>query len=117
YVLSQAAEWDLQEAMRWLTGSLNGATWDEVAPAAVAAAVLTPPLLGHGRNLAALQLGHDPASALGVRPERTRTTVIAAATGLIAPPPPPAGPSRRTRLPTHPIHAAGRRSSSSRWPS
>ncbi|SCG01876.1 iron complex transport system permease protein [Streptomyces sp. Ncost-T6T-2b] len=32
YVLSQAAEWDLQEAMRWLTGSLNGATWDQVTP-------------------------------------------------------------------------------------
>jgi iron complex transport system permease protein len=84
YVLSQAAEWDLQEAMRWLTGSLNGATWDEVVPAAVAAAVLTPLLLGQGRNLAALRLGDDTASALGVRVERTRITVIVAAVGLIA---------------------------------
>ncbi|MEU2893053.1 FecCD family ABC transporter permease [Streptomyces albidoflavus] len=84
YVLSQAAEWDLQEAMRWLTGSLNGATWDEAAPATVAAAVLTPLLLGQGRNLAALRLGDDTASALGVRVERTRITVIVAAVGLIA---------------------------------
>ncbi|WP_097912579.1 FecCD family ABC transporter permease [Streptomyces sp. b84] len=84
YVLSRAAEWDLQEAMRWLTGSLNGATWDQVVPALVAAAVLTPLLLGQARNLSALQLGDDTASALGVRVERTRITVIVAAVGLIA---------------------------------
>ncbi|MFD7859286.1 FecCD family ABC transporter permease [Streptomyces microflavus] len=84
YVLSQAAEWDLQEAMRWLTGSLNGATWDQTVPALVAAAVLTPLLLGQARNLSAMQLGDDTASALGVRVERTRITVIGAAVGLIA---------------------------------
>ncbi|MEU3055819.1 FecCD family ABC transporter permease [Streptomyces griseus] len=84
YVLSRAAEWDLQEAMRWLTGSLNGAAWDQVLPALAAAAVLTPLLLGQARNLSALQLGDDTASALGVRVERTRITVIVAAVGLIA---------------------------------
>ncbi|MEV1047839.1 iron chelate uptake ABC transporter family permease subunit [Streptomyces sp. NPDC049916] len=84
YVLSQAAEWDLQEAMRWLTGSLNGATWEEVVPALVAAAVLTPLLLGKARDLSAMRLGDDTASALGVRVERTRVTVIVAAVGLIA---------------------------------
>ncbi|MFJ6570564.1 FecCD family ABC transporter permease [Streptomyces sp. NPDC091292] len=84
YVLSQAAEWDLQEAMRWLTGSLNGTTWDQTVPAAVALAVLCPVLLSRARNLSAMQLGDDTASALGVRVERTRVTVIVAAVGLIA---------------------------------
>ncbi|WP_345981310.1 iron chelate uptake ABC transporter family permease subunit [Streptomyces sp. DSS69] len=84
YVLSQAAEWDFQEAMRWLTGSLNGATWDQVVPVLAAAAVLTPLLLGQARSLSAMQLGDDTASALGVRVERTRITVIVAAVGLIA---------------------------------
>ncbi|NUV86116.1 iron chelate uptake ABC transporter family permease subunit [Streptomyces sp. KAI-26] len=84
YTLSQAAEWDLQEAMRWLTGSLNGTTRDQVLPALAAAAVLTPLLLGQSRNLSAMQLGDDTASALGVRVERTRITVIVAAVGLIA---------------------------------
>ncbi|SCD71320.1 iron chelate uptake ABC transporter family permease subunit [Streptomyces sp. DvalAA-19] len=84
YTLSQAAEWDLQEAMRWLTGSLNGTTWDQVLPALAAAAVLTPLLLGQSRNLSAMQLGDDTASALGIRVERTRITVIVAAVGLIA---------------------------------
>ncbi|MFC8824283.1 FecCD family ABC transporter permease [Streptomyces sp. NPDC057137] len=84
YVLSQAAEWDLQEAMRRLTGSLNGATWDQTVPALVAVAVLTPVLLARSRDLSAMQLGDDTAAALGVRVERTRITVIVAAVGLIA---------------------------------
>ncbi|GAA2069940.1 iron ABC transporter permease [Streptomyces albiaxialis] len=84
YVLSQAAEWDLQEASRWLTGSLNNAAWRETVPAAVALAVLGPVLLGRARHLSAMQLGDDTAAALGVRTERTRITVIVAAVGLIA---------------------------------
>ncbi|MFD7713684.1 FecCD family ABC transporter permease [Streptomyces sp. NPDC059785] len=84
YVLSQAAEWDLQEATRWLTGSLNGTTWDDTVPTVVAALVLSPVLLSKARDLSALRLGDDTASALGVRVERTRVTVIVAAVGLIA---------------------------------
>ena len=84
YVLSQAAEWDLQEAMRWLTGSLNGATWQETVPVAVAMLVLVPALLSQTRNLAMMQMGDDTAAALGVRLERTRILVIVAAVGLIA---------------------------------
>ncbi|MFI2213419.1 FecCD family ABC transporter permease [Streptomyces sp. NPDC020141] len=84
HVLSQAGEWDLQEAMRWLTGSLNGAAWEETLPAAAALAVLCPVLLSQARNLSALQLGEDTAAALGVRVERTRVTVIVAAVCLIA---------------------------------
>ncbi|MFI6508741.1 FecCD family ABC transporter permease [Streptosporangium sp. NPDC050855] len=84
YVLSQAADWDLQEALRWLTGSLNGTTWEQVVPVVVALAVLAPVLLSQGRDLSALQLGDDTAAALGVRVERTRLTVIVASVGLIA---------------------------------
>ncbi|MFI6348179.1 FecCD family ABC transporter permease [Streptomyces sp. NPDC050560] len=84
YVLSQAGEWDLQEAMRWLTGSLNGATWEETAPTALALLVLGPVLLWRARALSALGLGDDTASALGVRVERTRITVLVAAVGLVA---------------------------------
>ena len=84
YVLSQAAQWDLQQAQRWLTGSLNGATWDETVLVGAALVVLGPVLLGQARNLAMLQLGDDAAAALGVRLERTRIAVIVAAVGLIA---------------------------------
>ncbi|TKV28850.1 iron ABC transporter permease [Arthrobacter sp. NamB2] len=84
YVLGRAAQWDLQEASRWLTGSLNGARWSEVVPVAIALAVLMPILLTQSRNLTASQLGDDTAAALGVRVERTRILVIIAAVGLIA---------------------------------
>ncbi|GAB3443510.1 iron ABC transporter permease [Streptomonospora sediminis] len=84
YVLDQAAQWDLQEAMRWLTGSLNGATWDEAVPVTVALLVLAPVLLYQSRNLSMTQLGDDTASALGVRVERTRLIAIIGAVGLIS---------------------------------
>jgi iron complex transport system permease protein len=84
YVLSQAAEWDLQEATRWLTGSLNGASWAETVPVLVALVLLAPVLLGQSRNLSMSQLGDDTAAALGVRVERSRVVMIIAAVGLIA---------------------------------
>jgi iron complex transport system permease protein len=84
YVLSKAGAWDFAEALRWLTGSLNGTTWDATVPALLALAVLGPVLLARTRDLAALQLGDDTASALGVRLERTRVVAIVAAVGLIA---------------------------------
>ena len=34
YVIVRAAVWDLQTAMRWLTGSLNAAGWEQVLPLA-----------------------------------------------------------------------------------
>jgi len=84
YVLSKAGAWDFAEALRWLTGSLNGADWDGAVPALLALVVLGPVLLAQGSRLSALQLGDDTASALGVRVERTRVVAIVAAVGLIA---------------------------------
>ncbi|QHC65298.1 iron chelate uptake ABC transporter family permease subunit [Rathayibacter sp. VKM Ac-2759] len=84
YVLTQAAAWDLQEATRWLTGSLNGASWGEVVPVLIAVVVLAPVLLSRSRDLVATQLGDDTASALGIRVNATRLIVIVAAVGLIA---------------------------------
>lgn len=83
YVLSEAGEWDLQVALRWLTGSLNGTRWNEVVPVLVAFVVLAPILFANGRNLTMMQLGDDSAAALGVRVERTRIIVIVAAVGLV----------------------------------
>ncbi|SNV16331.1 iron-siderophore ABC transporter permease protein [Rhodococcus rhodochrous] len=84
YLLSTAATWDLQETMRWLTGSLNGATWGATVPVIVALLVLGPVLLVQTRNLSMVQLGDDAAQALGVRVERTRVFAIVSAVGLIA---------------------------------
>ncbi|WP_114422886.1 FecCD family ABC transporter permease [Nocardioides houyundeii] len=84
YILSRAAAWDLQEATRWLTGSLNSTSWDDVLPTVAALAVLGPVLLLRGRDLDTLQLGDDAASSVGVRVERTRLVAIVAAVGLVA---------------------------------
>ena len=84
YVLSKAPSYDLQAAMRWLTGSLNGATWSAVLPLAVASLVLVPALLSRGRDLNVMRLGDDAAASLGVRLQGTRVTVIVAAVALLA---------------------------------
>jgi iron complex transport system permease protein len=84
YVLMRAAVWDIQTAMRWLTGSLNNATWQEVTPLLVAMLAAVPVLLGQSRSLTLMQQGEDSASALGVRVERTRLVAIVAAVTLVA---------------------------------
>lgn len=84
YVISKAAEYDLQAAMRWLTGSLNGATWATVLPLAIAGIVLVPALLSRGRDLNVLRLGDDAAASLGVRLQGTRLIAIVAAVALLA---------------------------------
>jgi AraC family transcriptional activator FtrA len=83
-VLSRAAAWDLQTATQWLTGSLNGASWDSVAPVAIACAVLIPAFLSQERNLALLRFGDDSAASLGVRVQPTRVVLVLAAAGLLA---------------------------------
>lgn len=84
YILSSAPAWNLQEALRWLTGSVNGAQLGEALPVLLALLVCGGLLLGQRRELEALRLGDDTAAALGVRLARTRITVVVAAVGMIA---------------------------------
>ena len=84
YILSQAPAWSLQEAMRWLTGSLNGAQLGQALPLLVALALFGGLLLHKARDLDALRLGDDMAAALGVRVGQTRVVVMVAAVGMIA---------------------------------
>lgn len=84
YTLSRAGEWNMREALRWLSGSVNAADRHQIIPPAIGLLVLGAPLLGQARNLEALRLGDDAAAALGVRAGRTRIIVMTAATGLIA---------------------------------
>lgn len=84
YILSRAAAWDVQTAMRWLTGSLNNATWSMVVPLALASIVLIPLMLAQARSLGVLRLGDDSAAELGVSVRRTRLLLILGAVGLLA---------------------------------
>jgi iron complex transport system permease protein len=84
YILSIAPAWSLQEAMRWLTGSVNGAQLSQTLPLILALAAFGGLLLTRVRDLEALRLGDDTAAALGVRVSRTRIIVIIASVGMIA---------------------------------
>lgn len=84
YILSRAPSWNLQEAMRWLTGSVNGARLDQVLPLLLGLALFGGLLLARARDLETLRFGDDTAAALGVGVATTRILVIVAAVGMIA---------------------------------
>jgi len=84
YSLSKAPTWGLQEALRWLSGTLNGATLGQVGPLLVALVICGAVLLAQSRALAALQMGDDAASAIGVPVARTRILVVLSAVAVIA---------------------------------
>lgn len=84
YILSGASAWNLQEAMRWISGSVNGATLGQSLPLLVGLAVFGSLLLSRARDLDALRLGDDTAAALGVGVAQTRIIVIVSGVGMIA---------------------------------
>lgn len=84
YALTQAPSWDLQEALRWLTGSVNGARLGQSGFLALSLLVFGALILGRRRDLEALRMGDDLATALGVRVGLTRLLVILGAVGMIA---------------------------------
>ncbi len=81
FLLTRADISDVQRALVWLTGSLNGRGWDEVVPLAVSLVVLVPAVLLLARPLRALQLGDDTARGIGVPVERSRAALIVVAVG------------------------------------
>ena len=84
FVLSTAAAWDLQAAMRWITGSLNTASWSTLAPLALGCAAIMPVLLLRGSSLSLLRMGDDLARGLGVAVSRDRIVLLAGAVSLLA---------------------------------
>jgi iron complex transport system permease protein len=84
YILSSAPAWNLQEALRWMTGSVNGAQLSDAFPLLLVLTVLGALLFSQRQALEVLRMGDDTATALGVRVGRTRIMVILAAVGMIA---------------------------------
>ncbi len=84
YTLSKAASWDLPTATRWLSGSLNAASWDRVLPVAVTVVVVLPVMLVLSRHVSVLRLGDDSATGLGVRVRLVRPLAVVGAVTLIA---------------------------------
>jgi iron complex transport system permease protein len=85
YVLTAEADiYDAQRAYVWLTGSLNGRSWDHVRPLSMALVFLIPLALALGRPLRALQLGDDTAKGIGVGVERSKLALLVVAVALAA---------------------------------
>jgi iron complex transport system permease protein len=82
YLLTRAHVLEAQRAVAWITGSLNGRSWDHVRPVAVALAVLVPITILLTRQLRALELGDDLAQGLGVRVELARGGLLLCAAAL-----------------------------------
>ncbi|MYX74077.1 iron chelate uptake ABC transporter family permease subunit, partial [Streptomyces sp. SID3915] len=79
YVMARSDTTDAQEAFRWLTGSLNGRSWNQLWPLLIALAVLLPATALAARTLGPLQLGDDTAAGLGARVEPGRLALLGCA--------------------------------------
>jgi iron complex transport system permease protein len=84
YLLTRAGLHEAMDATRWLVGSLNARTWDQLRPLALAMAVLVPLALALGRRLTMLQMGDEAARARGVPVGRTRLVLVLVAVALTA---------------------------------
>lgn len=74
----------ISPAVVWITGTVYGADWGDVAWLAAASAVLVPLALALLPRLRALQLGDDLATALGARTEPSRAALLATGAALAA---------------------------------
>lgn len=84
WLLVVAQVQDAARATVWFTGSLSGRAWEHVVPIGVTLAALTPFALVCAFWLAALQLGDDNATALGIRINRVRAVLVVLAVVLAA---------------------------------
>lgn len=84
YLMTRAAVWDAQVALRWLTGSLSGASNTQLVPLAVLLLVIVPLILWSAGALGGLQLGDDTARSIGIRVERSRLLLMLFAVALAA---------------------------------
>ena len=110
YVLARAPSWSLHEALRWLSGSINGAQLGQALPLALTLVLCGGLLLWRSRDLEMMRMGDDAAAALGVRLALTRISVILCGVGLVAVATASAGPVTFVAFLSGPIAArlAGR---------
>lgn len=84
WMLLTASEYDVSTAMRWLSGSLNGVTMDNVSRLAFVVVVVTIILVAMSRIQTVLELGDIYAKILGVRVNLCRIVLIICSVTLIA---------------------------------
>jgi iron complex transport system permease protein len=84
YLLLVGAQQDIPAALRWLSGSLNGAQMDGLPPLAITVGIFAPVIIVLGKHLSLLELGEQAATSLGVNTDRTRIVLILSAVCMIA---------------------------------
>ncbi|WGI26197.1 iron ABC transporter permease [Halomonas alkaliantarctica] len=84
YLLMRAPSWTLQEALRWLTGSVNGVQLGQALPLLIGLLLFGGLLLSRRRDLETLRMGDDVAAGLGVGLAATRIIVGVSAVALVA---------------------------------
>jgi iron complex transport system permease protein len=84
YLLTRTDITTAGDALVWLNGSLNGATWDRVGTLGLALCVLLPLTALAARPMGGLELGDDTAAALGLRVAASRALLLLAAVALAA---------------------------------
>jgi iron-siderophore transport system permease protein len=84
YLLTKARVEVAQQALIWLTGSLNGRDWSQVRSMVIVLVLAAPATMILVHRLRILQLGDETAYGLGLRVEGTRLALIVVAVLLAA---------------------------------
>lgn len=84
WLLLKASEYDVANALRWLSGSLNGVKLSEVLPLAIVVGAAGCGILLLNRQLTMLQMGESHAITLGVKSKRIRLILILLSLLLVA---------------------------------
>ncbi len=84
YLFTRARLVDVQQAVTWLTGSLNGVQMKDAVALGAEVFVLCLLLIPLSRAAGALELGDDTARALGSRVERARFLLLGVGVALCA---------------------------------
>ncbi|MEK4131051.1 iron chelate uptake ABC transporter family permease subunit [Solibacillus sp. FSL W8-0474] len=75
---------DIPAAMRWLSGSLNGAKLINLYPLILIVCICTPILMYFAKRLEMLELGEQAATSLGINTNKTRLILIITSVLMIA---------------------------------
>jgi len=84
YLLLIGQQHDIPTAMRWLSGSLNGAKMETLLPLIITVLLFAPVIIALGRRLDLLELGEQAATSLGINTDRTRLVLIISSVLIIA---------------------------------
>ncbi|WP_046176765.1 FecCD family ABC transporter permease [Domibacillus indicus] len=84
YLLLIGQQHDIPTAMRWLSGSLNGAKMENLYPLIITVLIFGPIIIMLGKRLDMLELGEQAATSLGVNTDKTRLALIISSVLIIA---------------------------------